>query len=757
MSEFNVDFQKVLAENLDSGKTVPILITRGEQIIRVDWVIPGPDQKQLVQRINGIWWLSYVFWMAGTATLLFIRPRDNRWKLLIAFNYLTAIWLGAGSGPSHWHIWNSGLILNSTLWLCLPVYLHLHWEFPKPFMKIPRAIWIVLYILSISFAVGQWFQLLPQNAFYVGFVIAVLGSVVLLVLHGIVQKQNRKDIGFLGSAVALTMLPSVGVALVSALGITPPSFITGGAFLALPALPGAYFLVIYRRQFQLIEKRIRRLTRIYLVIVLGGIAIMLLLTLSDMKGTLSNSTIITGIGVSLMSIVSAITGFSPFLALPALLGEKISIGHDISEVEIRANRILALFLFIILMIGILAAGVTTANFLFQFPGDSIVLAVGASLIACLITAIGFAPFQSIVDRVIFGVTLPFEDILIQYSHRITTSLDSKRLVTLLKNELLPSLLIRQSVLLQIDSGTVKPFLVLGIDEPRIPAVSDISNLQNCANRFLFSPETSIQDYPWIRLVIPLKVDEDYVGFWLFGRRDPDDYYSQPEVKLLNSLVNQTAIALTNIEQAKRLHTFYQSNIDWHEEERKVLARELHDEVLGQMASLSMSAAPPDSPEFLEHFSRVTNSIRQMITLLRPAMLEYGLWTALDEFIDGINEKTANQATLRLELPKSHLRYDTKIEEHLYRIVQQACENALRHANADTIIVYGNLEQNRVNLVVEDNGIGLKFDHLDISDLLARRHFGLAGMSERAALIGGNLNIAPGPEKGTRVIIYWDSE
>jgi two-component system sensor histidine kinase DegS len=109
----------------------------------------------------------------------------------------------------------------------------------------------------------------------------------------------------------------------------------------------------------------------------------------------------------------------------------------------------------------------------------------------------------------------------------------------------------------------------------------------------------------------------------------------------------------------------------------------------------------------------------------------------------------------MDIPPSELRYDPKVEEHLYRIVQQAGENALRHAHAKTIRFVGKLEPKRITLIIEDDGIGLAGeDQLDFDRTIANKHFGMVGMFERAALIGADLQIKSVPGQGTRVSIDW---
>ena len=76
MDTFRNDLRQTIFEDLEVGQSVPLLIERKGKDYSIDWIYPGPDRIQVLQRFNDIWWLPYVFWMAGTAALLFIRPKD---------------------------------------------------------------------------------------------------------------------------------------------------------------------------------------------------------------------------------------------------------------------------------------------------------------------------------------------------------------------------------------------------------------------------------------------------------------------------------------------------------------------------------------------------------------------------------------------------------------------------------------------------------------------------------------------------------
>jgi signal transduction histidine kinase len=259
---------------------------------------------------------------------------------------------------------------------------------------------------------------------------------------------------------------------------------------------------------------------------------------------------------------------------------------------------------------------------------------------------------------------------------------------------------------------------------------------------------------WVRLALPLIVEGEMVGLCLLGRRDPDDRYALSEIPTLQALMDQTALALLNIEQAQRLRNLYQANIGRQEAEHSWLARELHDEVLGQLALLSMSLDEVElSPQFSDAYENTVGSIRKVISGLRPGMLNYGLRPALDELVDELSSQCGGKLVFDLDVPQSEVRYPEEVEQHLYRIVQQACQNAIKHAHARSICIHGRLEPSWVVLTVQDDGIGFPAgEALDLSTLLASGHFGLAGMNERAEMIGGQLRIDSSPGHGTCVQI-----
>ena len=113
----------------------------------------------------------------------------------------------------------------------------------------------------------------------------------------------------------------------------------------------------------------------------------------------------------------------------------------------------------------------------------------------------------------------------------------------------------------------------------------------------------------------------------------------------------------------------------------------------------------------------------------------------------------------LEVPEveSGVRYKEQVELYTYRIVQQACENALKHARPHTLTVRGRLEAQSFHLAIEDDGTGFELAAKnDLAKLQVDGHFGLVGMYERASLVDADLYIETAAGHGTRVEINWRS-
>lgn len=639
---------------------------------QVMWTVPGFNASEFWSRFLNTWMMSYVFWLAGTATLLLVRPKDLRWSLLVAFNYITAIWLIAGNNSGS-GVLEAGGVLRAGIWASIPVYVHLQWNFPRPLGKIPRFVWITLYGLAIAAAIAQWAGFFDWDAHLAWFGLAVLASVAILALRFAFRKTERREIGLLFFAGLVALLPAAAIA-ISSLS-SNPSLTLPGYLLSILALPGAYFYVVYRRQ-------------------LGGL-------------------------------------------------------------EYRANRLISLYLFFVLLVTFSLLVLPLVSTLFAGLSEAGGAIVFTAILASLVTVFGFERFQHFVERTLLRIPEPPQHVLEGFASRISTSFSREHLATILEKDVLPSFLVRQSMVMDFDAfhARDKFFSVIGLEQSEMPSPENALKLARDAQIPLSDSGTMPS---WVRASLVLSVSGKVRGVWLLGRKDPDDFYSQSEVNLLRSLADQMAIALANISQADSLRALHQADIERQEVERVHLARELHDDTLRRVRELPDSI---DDAQYAKGFGTkvegLITQIRALINGLRPPMLDQGLYYALQDLTQEMQQKAGDSLLVHFGIADAAPPFDPAVEQHIYRIVQQACENALQHAKATHLSVLGRISESSVELSIEDDGVGLDTSvEGGLAGLLAARHFGLAGMHERAAMIGADLRVESGPGGGTRVQLTW---
>jgi len=432
--------------------------------------------------------------------------------------------------------------------------------------------------------------------------------------------------------------------------------------------------------------------------------------------------------------------------------------NKLGGLELRANRIISMYSFLILLGTFLLLLTLPISSLSTSPQVLISLIVVVAVVTALISILSYPRYRSFVDQRLLGIKLPYQGLQETYSDRITTCTSITSLTQLLDNEIFPSLLIRQFAFFQVFKDSLKTLSTRGLSKEQLPNLNDIPQLITSAGHYL--PESPDDEFPytWIRLILPLTINERLIGLWILGHRDPDDIYAQSEIPILHALANQTAIALSNILQAEELRILYRGNINRHEKERLQLALELHDGILNQLAVLSLNLDPASiSSEYKEAYDQLVQRLREMVGDLRPPMLQYGLQPAFEALADNLTERTRNEVNVITELRANGNRYPEEIELHLFRIAQETCENALKHGSPTTIRIFGRLEPNSIKLTIEDDGVGFEMeDKLELDELLAKNHFGLAGVIERCRLIGADVKIVSAVQEGVRVIVEWHS-
>ncbi|WP_411349092.1 sensor histidine kinase [Paenibacillus sp. WLX2291] len=193
------------------------------------------------------------------------------------------------------------------------------------------------------------------------------------------------------------------------------------------------------------------------------------------------------------------------------------------------------------------------------------------------------------------------------------------------------------------------------------------------------------------------------------------------------------------------------------EERQRLARELHDAVSQQLFAISMTATAvgrtfdkdPDRAkrqvQLIEEMSSVAQSeMRALLLHLRPVYLEgKRLYQGISELVHELQTKIPMDIVLDMD---EDLRLVKGVENHLFRIVQEALSNTLRHAKANRMEIRILQKVDAVRVTLRDDGVGFDLDETK------QTSYGLSTMRERVNEVGGTIQYITAPGKGTRIEI-----
>ncbi len=270
--------------------------------------------------------------------------------------------------------------------------------------------------------------------------------------------------------------------------------------------------------------------------------------------------------------------------------------------------------------------------------------------------------------------------------------------------------------------------------------------------------------PSHHVAVPLVTRSKVLGVLSVATDDPV-LFDAAELELLGAIGHQLGVAIENARLWEEVWSkeamrgqLLEKVISAQEEERKRIARELHDETSQSLASLlvglkALEAAegPSDGLQDLKAIaSGVLDAVHNLAVELRPSMLDdLGLVAAVQRFTKD-HAVRFNVATDFQTVGLDGHRLAPEVEIALYRIIQEAMTNAARHAAAGQTSVLLERRGDSVVAIVEDDGQG--FDVEEILGAEIRHRLGLCGMEERAVSVGGLMTFESSPEAGTTVFV-----
>lgn len=216
-----------------------------------------------------------------------------------------------------------------------------------------------------------------------------------------------------------------------------------------------------------------------------------------------------------------------------------------------------------------------------------------------------------------------------------------------------------------------------------------------------------------------------------------------------------------VEDAKEKQAFGLKIIQAQEEERRRLAREIHDgpaqllanvllrsEIIGRTYSeYGIEAALNELQDVREAIKGSLAEVRHIIYDLRPMALDdLGLVPTLKKYLDGVADELEG-TDIRFILHGDEHKMAVNLKVALFRLVQESVQNALKHANARQISVKAEMRAKQVHLIIQDDGQGFEPEEKS-----SKPGFGLMGMKERVNMLKGDLKIESAKGNGTKITI-----
>ena len=268
---------------------------------------------------------------------------------------------------------------------------------------------------------------------------------------------------------------------------------------------------------------------------------------------------------------------------------------------------------------------------------------------------------------------------------------------------------------------------------------------------------------WASVIITAlrSADGKHTGFAKVTQDMTERRRTEEHVQALNRELRQRLSQLEESRRVIELRTFELQKLSGQllhiqDDERRRIARELHDDLGQQLSGLKMLLHnPKDKDEALQTADKALASVRNLSYLLHPPLLdETGLRSALYWYAEGLTKRSGIQISLSVK-PQMFPRLSKEIEMTIFRIVQEALTNVYRHAESDSARVEIDKQADWVSVRVRDHGKGLPKE-ADGKILFPNMGVGVTGMRERVRQIGGELTLSraePGTLLEARIPLY----
>ncbi|MDH4136108.1 MAG: GAF domain-containing sensor histidine kinase [Anaerolineae bacterium] len=377
----------------------------------------------------------------------------------------------------------------------------------------------------------------------------------------------------------------------------------------------------------------------------------------------------------------------------------------------------------------------------------------------------------------YGAPIAHEELLVAYGRQMAGQLNRDEMRRLLAEDVPRDLDVSRAVVLLSEGRSLvatDPSTGLGTGSGhtlRLPVhnaavrwVASGGDAMRVAGRLRELIAQGRTDMTWTAVWVPLMRGADLYGVWLLGERANRLAYAPEDLRWLTTLARQAAIVLETIRYAEQeqqlaneMQALYRQAVSARETERERLARELHDGVLQDLCAVArdlkvLEAQSENKMPFealIACSGECVQTLRGICQDLRPPLLSNDPALALKALVERLDAHS--QAPIHIEISVEDLNIPDETALAIYRIAQEALHNAIQHADASEIALRLTQYPDRLRMTITDDGRGIA-NSSDLRRFVAEGHFGLAGMRERAAMIGGHLEVQSALDYGTVVIL-----
>ena len=370
----------------------------------------------------------------------------------------------------------------------------------------------------------------------------------------------------------------------------------------------------------------------------------------------------------------------------------------------------------------------------------------------------------------FGTPVDHNALLMEYGRKMTSAPDRQALGQLLTVEIPKAVEAKRAVLLLPEGhqlvASESGNLHLPVSHAGVRWVASGGEAQRAGRgRLRELIRQGRADLAWTQVWVPLMRGTALRGMWLLGERSDKTLYAPEDLRCLTAVGRQAAMTLEATDYAEQerrtaseMRALYRQAVKAREMERGRIARELHDGVLQDLCAVTrdlkaLEAQVRANNSHIEGLAgrsgETVNALRAICNDLRPPHLQRDLASALKDLVAELDARSPAPVHIDFVADELQLCEDTALA--VYRITQEALHNAIQHADASEIAVRLTQYPDRLRLTVTDDGRGIA-GGVEPARFVAQGHFGLAGMRERAEMIGSKLDVQTAPDYGTVVIL-----